>query len=73
MSSDHNRFEALFSDAESTNDVRPIFFSNCDGLSESELADLKEAHEAAFDRLSKAEFEVMRRLVGVEAEHGSRL
>ncbi len=70
MSSEHNRFDYLFADAESSNDVRTIFFSNCDGLSESELADLMEAHSAAYDRVSKAEFETMWDLVGIKQPSG---
>ena len=65
MTSERNRFTGLFADAESTNDVRTIFFSNCDGLSETELDDLKEAYKAAFDRLFEDEFEAMRRLACV--------
>ena len=66
MTSERNKFTELFASAESSNDVRTIFFSNCDGLSESDLADLREAQETAYDRVFKSEFEVMRHLVGVE-------
>lgn len=66
MNSELNKYEKLFASAASTNDVRTIFFSNCDGLSESDFASLKEAHDAAFDRLSRTEFEAMWQLVGVK-------
>lgn len=65
MSSERNRFDDLFAEAESSNDVRTILFSNCDGLSEQEFSNLKEAYLSASDRVSKREFEVMQHLVGV--------
>ena len=66
MSSERNKFDDLFVDAETSNDVRTILFSNCDGLSEQEFSDLKEAYLAANARVSKREFEVMWRLVGIK-------
>ena len=66
MSSKHNRFEDLFAYAESSNDVRTIFFSNCDGLSDQEFDELKDAYIIANERVSKIEFEALWPLVGVK-------
>ena len=66
MSSEHNRFEDLYADAETSSDVRIILFSNCDGLSEQEFSELKEAYLAANNRVSRREFEAIWRLVGVK-------
>lgn len=52
-----NRFTNLFSTDMSSDEARYVLYSHCDGLTESELEELKEAYSPAADVIMSRELE----------------